>query len=70
MNVSPEVLEGVDADDRVEFVILEREVAHVGVHRRDSILDACLAKNLVYLLRIDPQVARGHGHRALAREEH
>ena len=55
MNVSPEVLEGVDADDGVEFVILEREVAHVGVRRRDSILDACLAKNLVYLPRIDPQ---------------
>jgi hypothetical protein len=45
---------GVDADDRLEFVILKREVAHVGVHRRDRILDACLAKNLVHLIRIDP----------------
>ncbi len=70
MNVSPEVLEGVDADDRVEFVIPEWEVPHVGVHRRHGTLDPCHAKNLVYLFRIDPQVARGHGHRALASEEH
>ena len=54
MDVSPEVLEGVNADDRVEFVTLEREVPHIGVYRRHGILDPRLSKNIVHRFRIDP----------------
>lgn len=39
MNVSPEVLEGVDADDGVELLIREWKAPHIGIHRRDGILD-------------------------------
>jgi hypothetical protein len=70
MNIGPEVLEGVDADDRVEFVVIEWEVPHVGFDGRDCILDPGLSKNVVHRFRLDPQVARGHSHHALASQEH
>jgi len=53
-----EVLEGVDAHDSVEALLLERQVVGFGPHRLHLSTDARLAEDRGRLIRTDPPVRR------------
>ena len=58
--VRPVVIEGIDADDRVEEVRSEGKRPRVGVKRKHAVLDARIADALEVLRRAEPEVRSPH----------
>lgn len=68
--VSAEILPRVDADDRIEEVVLERQPACVGADCVDLVADTGLVEQRIEPRPVDPQVDSPHLHVELPRQEH
>ena len=69
MDVGTEVLEGVNADDRVELLISEWQVASVGIYCRHPVSHSRCVEDGLRFLRRHPEVAGHHLDVTLAGKE-